>query len=263
VGFLSELVDRIRRELERHPLDDVSLMSRVAAMAPPRNFRAALEVGSAPGRPAVIAEFKRSSPSVGSIDAGADPSERARAYEAAGARAMSVLTEPRHFGGSLADLQAARSTCDLPLLRKDFLVHPSQLIEARASGADAALLITSALPSDELIAMIAACEDVGLAALVETHSPDDLERALDTKARIVGVNSRDLETLEMDEDRAIDQLSRIPADRVAVFESGIRSREQVQRASDAGARAVLVGEALMRAHDAAAKLRELLGEDPK
>ncbi len=208
--------------------------------------------------PAVIAEVKRSSPSAGRI-ADADPAAQARAYEAAGATAISVLTEPRHFDGSLADLRAVHLATLVPVLRKDFLVYPAQVIEARVEGADAVLLIAAALSEMELKAMLSTADDLGLGTLVETHTHDDLEKALATDAKVVGVNARDLETLDVDVDRAMELLGRVPGDRIAVLESAIDRREQVERAVDAGARAVLVGEALMRAPDPGAKLRELGG----
>jgi indole-3-glycerol phosphate synthase len=206
----------------------------------------------------VIAEVKRASPSAGAIR-DADPAGQARTYEDAGAAAISVLTEPRHFDGSVLDLQAARRAVGLPILRKDFLIHPSQVIESRAVGADAVLLIPAAVTDPELKALLASAADLGLAALVEVSGEDDLSRALDTDAELIGVNARDLESLEVDLDRALALLRRIPDDRFAVAESGLSTREQVERAVDAGARALLIGEALMRADDPAAKLRQLRG----
>jgi indole-3-glycerol phosphate synthase len=255
MGFLSEVVEDVRRELERRPLDDGSLLARARSSPPPRDFVGALR--RAP-LPAVIAEVKRASPSAGPI-AERDPAERARAYEAGGAAAISVLTEPRHFGGSLADLRAARWAASLPVLRKDFLVHPSQLIESRAAGADAVLLIAAALADDELSALLALARDLGLGVLLEAHAEDDLERALAADAEVVGVNARDLETLEVDGERAMRLLARVPGDRIAVLESGISRPEQAARAAAAGARALLVGEALMRAEDPAALIRALRG----
>ena len=258
MGFLTDLVDDRRRELERHPLDDSMLLARALAVPPARDFVGAVRAEA--GRPAVIAEVKRASPSAGEI-ADRDPAEQARAYAAAGAAAISVLTEPTHFQGSLADLRAARIACDLPVLRKDFLIHPAELIESRAAGADAVLLIAACLSANELVAMLATARDLGLGALVETHSEEDLEKVLATDAEVVGVNARDLETLDVDVDRALKHLGRIPAGRLSVMESGIATREQVRDAVDAGASAILVGEALMRADDPGAKLRELLGEE--
>jgi indole-3-glycerol phosphate synthase len=258
MGFLTDLVAERRRELERHPLDDPTLLTRALAMPPPRDFVGAIRADA--GRPAVIAEVKRASPSAGAI-ADRDPGAQARAYAAAGATAISVLTEPAHFHGSPADLRAARMSCDLPVLRKDFLIHPSDLIESRAMGADAVLLIAACLSANELVAMLAGARDLGLGALVETHSDDDLDKALATDAEVVGVNARDLETLDVDVERALGHLRRIPTERLSVMESGIATREHVRAAVDAGASAILVGEALMRADDPGAKLRELLGEE--
>ena len=258
MGFLTDLVAERRRELERHPLDDSTLLTRALAMPPARNFVGALRVRA--GVPAVIAEVKRASPSAGAI-ADRDPGAQARAYASAGAAAISVLTEPAHFHGSLADMRAARMACDLPVLRKDFLIHPSDLIESRAAGADAVLLIAACLSANELVAMLAAARDLGLGALVETHSDRDLDKALATDAEVVGVNARDLETLDVDVERALAHLRRIPAGRLSVMESGIATRAQVRAAVDAGASAILVGEALMRADDPGVKLGELLGEE--
>jgi indole-3-glycerol phosphate synthase len=202
---------------------------------------------------------KRSSPSAGRI-AEADAGARARTYEAAGATAVSVLTEREHFDGALADLRAAHLAVRIPVLRKDFLVHPAQVIESRVEGADAVLLIAGALSEPELRALLAAAGDLGLGALVEAHTKEDLDRALAAGAEVVGVNARDLETLEVDPARALDLLARVPEDRVAVLESGISSRRHVEKALEAGARAILVGEALMRADDPGSVVRELRGE---
>ena len=255
MGFLSETVAEVRRRLERSPLDASRLMALALAMPPARGFAAALRAAAPP---AVIAEVKRASPSAGTI-ADVDAAARARAYERAGAAAISVLTEPRHFGGSLADLRAAHHAVSVPVLRKDFLVHPDQVIEARATGADAVLLIAAALSPPELRAMLATAADLGVGTLVEVHTEEELDAALEAEAEVIGVNARDLETLEVDPGRALALLERVPPDRVAVAESGIGTRAQVERAVAAGARAVLVGEALMRASDPGALLRELAG----
>jgi indole-3-glycerol phosphate synthase len=255
MGFLTEVVTDVRRRLERQPLDESALMGLAMHLPPPRPFAGALWAANPP---AVIAEVKRSSPSAGRI-AEVDPAAQARGYEAAGAAAVSVLTEHEHFDGALADLRAVHLAVRVPVLRKDFLVHPAQVIESRVEGADAILLIAAALGELELKAMLAAAEDLGLGALVEAHSDEDLDTVLATDAKVVGVNARDLETLEVDRDRALRLLARVPQDRIAVMESGISTREHVERASEAGARAILVGEALMRAEDPGGKLRELRG----
>jgi indole-3-glycerol phosphate synthase len=257
MGFLTELTTAIRRGLDARPLDEAALTARAIAMPPPRDFGAALSGNGV----AVIAEVKRASPSGGPIDVDADPVATARAYAVGGAVAISVLTEPVHFKGSLLDLRAVRLAVGVPVLRKDFLVHPAQVIEARAHGADAVLLITACLDDGELRAMLALAADLGMASLVETHAERDLDRALATGAGVIGVNARDLETLEVSREGAFEMLGRIPADRVGVMESGISSRADVEAATAAGASAILVGEALMRAADPAAKLRELRGEE--
>lgn len=254
MGFLTDLLDDLRRRLERDPLDEPGLLALAMHLPPPRPFEDALR--SAP--PALIAEYKRSSPSAGAI-AEPDVASQVRAYEEGGAAAISVLTEPTRFDGALADLRAVRLAVGLPVLRKDFLVHPAQVIESRAAGADAVLLIAAALSELELKGMLAVATDLGLDALVETHSEEDLAKALATDAPVIGVNARDLETLEVDAERALAMLPDVPSDRVSVLESGVSTREGVERAIDAGAGVVLVGETLMRSPDPAATIRSLLG----
>jgi indole-3-glycerol phosphate synthase len=255
MGFLTDHVHHVREDLRRKPLDESALLARAMSGPPPRDFAGALRRE----RPGVIAEIKRASPSAGEI-AEVDPGATAAALEQAGASALSVLTEPQHFDGSLSDLRAARVHATIPILRKDFLVHPSQVIEARAFGADAVLLITACLSPSELREMLDIARDLGLAALVETHSDDDMDKALESGALIIGVNSRDLESLDVVEARALALAARVPSDRTVVFESGISTRAQVERAVEAGAHAILVGESLMRAKNPAAKLRQLRGE---
>ena len=255
MGFLTEITRDVRRRLDRQPLDEGGLMALALRLPPAKPFVQALRSASVP---AVIAEVKRASPSVGAI-ADVDPAAWAAAYVEGGADAISVLTEPTRFDGSLADLRAVHLAVGIPVLRKDFLIHPSQLIEARAAGADAVLLIAAALSDLELEAMLGAATDLGLGTLVEAHSAEDLERALATDAAVVGVNARDLETMEVDPGRARSLLREVPADRIAVLESGIASRADVERAVADGARAVLVGEALMRAADPGAAVRALRG----
>ena len=255
MGFLTDLVERLRLDLQEHPLDDALLMARASAMPPTRDLEGALRTAAPP---ALIAEVKRASPSAGAIAEDANASVLARGYEAGGAAAVSVLTEPRHFHGSIADLQAARSSVSIPILRKDFVVHPSQIIESRAAGADAVLLIVAALTDPELRALLEAAVDLGLAAVVETHSDDDLRRALETDARIIGVNARDLESLDVDVEGALARLGGIPGDRLGVRESGVSTRAHVDAALAAGASAILVGEALMRADDPARAVRKLV-----
>ncbi len=253
MGFLTDVVGRVRRELDQHPLPEGTLLLRTQAAPPAVDLEEALR---RPGM-GLIAEVKRASPSAGEI-AEADPGGQAARYQEGGARAISVLTEARHFGGSLADLRLVRAHSALPVLRKDFIVHPAQVLEARANGADAVLLIVAALSDAELAGLLATAADLGMGALVESHTEPEVDRAVASGAPVIGVNSRDLETLDVDVERGLALLGRVPADRVKVFESGVTSREDVARAGEAGANAVLVGEALMRAPEPAARIRELL-----
>lgn len=255
MGFLTELTDGLRQRLVEEPIDEGAVSALLASAPPPRDLVAA--IGADP--PAIVAEVKRSSPSAGAIAAEVDPAAQAIAYEAGGAAAVSVLTELGHFGGSLDDMDAVRKAVRVPMLRKDFLIAPTQLREARAHGADSVLLITAALADGELGSMLDSARELGMEPLVETHSDRDLERAMATDARVIGVNARDLETLEVDVEAALERLGRIPAGRLTVLESGVSTRAQVERAVVAGASAILVGEALMRAGDPAAAIRELRG----
>jgi indole-3-glycerol phosphate synthase len=258
MGFLTDLVGTIRRELDERPLQLEELDAAARSRPPARSIRDALRGATVP---AVIAEVKRASPSAGAIDADADPATLARAYEAGGAAAISVLTQPRHFGGSLVDLALVRAVVGIPVLRKDFLIDPDQLVEARAAGADSVLLIAACLDDELLDPMITAARALGMEPLLETHSAHDLERALATDAEIIGVNARDLQTLEMDVPAALGRLRSIPSGRIAVFESGIASHADAAAAVAAGASAILVGEALMRAADPAAAIAGLV-RDP-
>jgi indole-3-glycerol phosphate synthase len=208
-------------------------------------------------RVAVVAELKRRSPSAGVLRADLDSRERAALYARSGASAISVLTDPTHFGGSVEDLRVAADRVKIPLLRKDFILDELQVIEARAAGASAILLIVRALSEDRLSALLACARSMGLEALVEVHSAPELERALAADARILGVNSRDLDTFRIDVAGAWELLAGIPADRIAVAESGMREADDVERAAGAGADAVLVGTALSAAADPAALLRRL------
>lgn len=222
----------------------------------PPGFGAALQWHPEVG---VIAELKRRSPSKGVLDSSLDAGERARAYAEGGARALSVLTEPTEFGGSLNDIQAARRAVALPILRKDFLVATAQVWEARVAGASAVLLIARALGPDAVRRLADSAREAGLESLIEVRDEWELRWALDADAAVIGVNRRNLETLEM-EDGVIERLlPAIPGDRVAVAESGIRERGDVARAAALGADAVLVGSSLSTAVDAAAAVRVLGG----
>jgi indole-3-glycerol phosphate synthase len=207
---------------------------------------------------AVIAEVKRRSPSAGSIREDLDPGERAALYAANGAAAISVLTDQRFFGGSMEDLRAAVGQCPLPVLRKDFIVDEVQILEARAAGASAVLLIVRVLGPSRLVALLRCAAQLGLDALVEVHTEAELGVALDANAGIVGINSRDLDTLTIDVERAWTLIGRIPSDRVAVAESGIFGQSDVVRAAQAGADAVLIGTALSAAQSPETLLRSEL-----
>lgn len=255
MSFLADITDRNRVDARsrRHELSD--LRARAAERAPSRGFGAALRADGM----SLIAEIKRASPSAGAINTGIDPAERASVYERAGARALSVLTEPEYFKGSLGDLRAARAACDLPVLRKDFLCDPVHLAEASAAEADAVLLIVAALGRNELADLHAEARELGLDVLVEVHAPDEVAIALDAGATIIGINTRDLATLTVDPSQIARVRPEIPAGIAVVAESGIKVRADVEPFDALGIDAILVGEALMRADDVAATVRELLG----
>jgi indole-3-glycerol phosphate synthase len=231
------------------------LEERAAAAPPPRDFAAALARNGLN----VVAELKKASPSGGLLRAAYNPALLAPALEGAGAVTLSVLTEEDFFQGSLDDLALTRSLCRIPVLRKDFLFDPYQLFEARAAGADAFLLIAAILTEAELRQLIILGEQLGMEALVEVHSPDELNRALSAGARLLGVNNRDLTTFTVDLATSAHLIESIPDECMAVSESGLRSHAELKRLRDAGFDAFLIGEHLMRAADPAAALKELLG----
>ncbi|NHC23030.1 indole-3-glycerol phosphate synthase TrpC [Nocardioides sp. IC4_145] len=257
MSVLDDIVDGVRADLaEREaalPLADVR--AALADVDPPRDpmphFRA-------PGA-SVIAEVKRRSPSKGDLADIPDPAVLAGEYAAGGAAAISVLTEQRRFGGSLADLRAVRAAVDVPLLRKDFIVSTYQLVEARAAGADLALLIVAALPDDELRRLHDEARELGLTVLVEVHDEAETERAVELGAELIGVNARNLKTLEIHADTFGRLAPLVPDDRVKVAESGIFSPADVERFVGEGARAVLVGEALVKDGDPQTAVRAMTG----
>ncbi len=255
--FLAEILARKRDEVAaaRREVPEAELRARARDASAPRPFETSLSLLGGPAR--IIAEVKRASPSAGAIRAGLDAPAQARAYAAAGAAAISVLTDGPGFGGSLADLAAVREAVDAPLLRKDFVVDAYQLLEARAHGADAALLIVAALEEQALRALLAGCGELGLAALVEVHDEAETEVALRAGARIVGVNNRNLKTFEVDLAVSERVLPLLPASVRGVAESGVRTAEDARRLRRAGAANLLVGEALVRAPDPGALLREM------
>ena len=208
----------------------------------------------------VIAEVKRSSPSKGSLSAITDPAALAEQYQIAGASVISVLTEERRFKGSLADLTAVRSRVSIPILRKDFMVDEYQFFEARAHGADVVLLIVAALAKSQLRDFYYLATDLGMAVLIEVHTADELERAMEISPRIIGVNSRNLKTLEVNPSAFAELIPRIPNEVIRVAESGISRRADVEFAQSHGADAILVGEALVTSADANLAMRSLLGQ---
>jgi indole-3-glycerol phosphate synthase len=260
-GRLEELVGATWKALERRrrqrPLSE--LEGEVDFRREGRPFAEAL---ARPGT-SVIAEHKRRSPSAGEIRGGSTCAEIVRAYERGGAAAISVLTEEAHFGGSLDDLHEARGVTDLPVLRKDFTVDPYQVYEAKAAGADAVLLVVRSLRSRDLGMLHGLAADLGLDALVEISSEEELERALEADADVLGINNRDLEDLSVDLRRTFDLLADVPAGKTVVSESGITGRRQIEELEQVGVDAVLVGESLMRAPDPEAAVRDLTGaEEP-
>jgi indole-3-glycerol phosphate synthase len=251
--ILDEILTHKRHEVSerrsRRPAFDL------ANIRPTRSFSQALR---RPGV-SVIAEFKRRSPSGGEIRPGASPADIARIYEVSGAAALSILTDEQYFGGSDADLSTARDAVALPVLRKDFVIDPYQVYEARAIGADALLLIVRALSDPELRALLALATELHLDALVETHSADEVRRAVDAGASIIGVNNRDLDTLKTDVSLAPRLRPLVPPECVFVAESGVSSPEQIATLSDAGVDAVLIGEALLRSPNPGERLVQLVG----
>jgi indole-3-glycerol phosphate synthase len=233
------------------------LQAQAATASPARGFAAALRARVEAGSPAVIAEVKKASPSKGVLREHFVPADIARSYESGGAACLSVLTDERFFQGCAAYLQQARESCSLPVLRKDFLIDPYQVVEARAMGADCVLLIAACL-DDGLMSELEACAtEQGLDVLVEVHDGDELERALRLKTPLIGVNNRNLRTFDVSLDTTIGLLPRVPGDRLLVTESGILARADVQRMRSADVHAFLVGEAFMRAPDPGQALRDL------
>ena len=253
------ILDDILAAADRRAADAAAsrdVLERRAASAPGiRSLAAAL---SAPGL-SIIAEIKRRSPSAGAIDPDLDPAALARRYELGGASAISVLTEPDFFGGSLADLEAVRDAVDVPVLRKDFTRNAAQIWEARASGADAVLLIVATLPDATLERLIVEARDVGVDAIVEAHTIPEVLRASGAGATIIGVNNRDLTTFTTDLSVAEASAGVMPSDVVRIAESGVSSPEGAARMRAAGYDAILVGEALVRHRDPVRFVAELAG----
>jgi indole-3-glycerol phosphate synthase len=235
------------------------LEQRIAAQTAPRGFAQALVSRADAARSAVIAEVKKASPSKGVIREDFQPAEIAASYEAGGASCLSVLTDIDFFQGSDEYLQQARGACALPVLRKDFTVDPYQVVEARAIGADAILLIVANLEDAQMAELSAAAQDLGLDVLVEVHDRAELERALELPTPLIGINNRDLHSFETSLQTTVDLLAHIPADRTVITESGIHTAEDVALMHANAVYAFLVGEAFMRAPQPGEKLRELFG----
>jgi len=245
-------------EARRAELSQADLEARLSGRREDRPFNEAL---TRPGL-SLIAEFKRRSPSAGALaPESIDLAVQVAAYERGGAAALSVLTDERHFGGSLADLRAARAACDLPIIRKDFIVDPYQLYEAAVNGADAVLLIVAALSDGDLRALYQEARSIDLDVLVEVHDGGELERALEAGAEVIGINNRNLDDMSVDIGTTYELMPDVPAGKTVVAESGISGREELAELDRVGVDAVLIGGALMTSSDPEAKVRELTGSD--
>lgn len=257
--ILDEILQHKRGEVDAQckavPL--AMLEERIARQGKPRGFAAALRRQSSVGT-AIIAEVKKGSPSKGIIRADFDPCDIAKRYQSGGAACLSVLTDQRFFMGSLAYLEAISQIVSLPLLRKDFVIDPYQIYEARAAGADAVLLIAAALTQDLMSDLVSAASGLDLDVLLEVHNESELERALQLPVELIGINNRDLKTFHTDLAVTERLLPLIPEDRLVVAESGLRCRADIRRLQQAGAGAFLIGESLMREADFEQKLQELL-----
>ncbi len=257
--LLRILADKEKEVAERMAATPQAEIERAAAHAPKlRDFVGALCHRIGEGRTGLIAEIKRASPSGGLIRDPFDPPALARAYEEGGAACLSILTDGPYFQGKREDLEAARAACSLPVLRKDFMIHPWQVFEARAMGADAILLIMTALTDERASELEDIARSLDMAVLAEVHDRRELERALGLETRLIGINNRDLRSLQTDIGLTEDLAPLVPADRLPVAESGIRTPADVRRMAAAGAHCILVGEFLMRQPDVAAAARTLV-----
>jgi indole-3-glycerol phosphate synthase len=256
VSVLDDILDGVRADLAaRQELEPLDRLKEAAARAPsPRDVMAAFRGSEV----AVIAEVKRASPSKGALAAIADPAALAADYEAGGARVISVLTEKRRFGGSIEDLAAVREAVDVPVLRKDFIVSSYQLWEARAHGADLVLLIVAALEQNALVSLVERAVSIGLVPLVEVHTQEELDRAVDAGAAIIGINARNLRTLEVDRAVFGRLAPQVPGGVIKVAESGVRGPHDLLAYAAAGADAVLVGESLVTGKDPRSAVADLV-----
>ena len=255
MSVLDSIIEGVREDLAARRLPMSELLEAIEVAPPVRDCLSALLTEDI----SVIAEVKRSSPSKGALAPIADPAGLASMYQEAGASVISVLTEQRRFGGTLADLDLVRRAVDLPILRKDFMVDEYQFYEARAHGADVILLIVAALSKNQLDDYFYLSKELGMRALIEVHTPGELESALDISPDIIGVNSRNLKTLDVDAQAFSDLIPQIPSTIARVAESGISTRADVEFAHEHGATAVLVGEALVRSGNPNVAMAQLLG----
>lgn len=257
-SFLARIVSHKREESARaqKKVSFATLQQMAQTQAAPRDFRRALTTGD---NIAVIAEIKKSSPSAGVLREDFNPVAVARSYAAHGAAALSILTDEKFFGGNLENLQKARSVCTLPLLRKDFILSPYQIWEARANGADAILLIVAMLDRSQILELLLAAAETGMQALVEVHNEAELDRALLAGANLIGINNRNLQTFEVTLKTTERLCKLIPSSCVRVAESGIKSQNDVEHMAACGADAILVGSHLMRQADPGQALMELTG----
>ena len=258
--ILERILARKREEVEaaRAAVPFAQMQQRATAAPPPRDFVGALRAKIAAGRPAVIAEIKKASPSKGLLRADFDPASIARSYEAGGAACLSVLTDRDFFQGSAEHLAQARSACSLPVLRKDFVTEPYQVYESRAFGADCILLIAAALACQDMQGLEAAAASLGMAVLVEVHNAAELDAALTLRTPLLGINNRNLRTFQTSLQTTLDLLPGIPGDRIVVTESGIGSAADVSMMLGRGVPAFLIGEALMRTPDVGVALQEMI-----
>jgi indole-3-glycerol phosphate synthase len=255
VSVLDSIIEGVREDLAARRLPMSQLLEALEVVPPVRDCLATLMTEEI----SVIAEVKRSSPSKGALAPIVDPAGLAASYAEAGAAVISVLTEQRRFGGTLADLDLVRSSVELPILRKDFMIDEYQFYEARAHGADVILLIVAALSKNQLDDYFHLSKELGMRALIEVHTPGELESALSISPEIVGVNSRNLKTLEVDTRAFAQLIPQIPSSIARVAESGISSRADVEFAHEHGATAILVGEALVRSGNPNVAMGQLLG----
>ena len=256
MSVLDSIIEGVREDLAKRRRSLGELHEQMSQAAAPLDAHAVLKSDQMK----VIAEVKRSSPSKGELSAIGDPAALAEQYENAGASVISVLTEERRFKGSLADLTAVRARVSIPILRKDFMIDEYQFFEARAHGSDMVLLIVAALAKSQLRDFYDLATEMGMAALIEVHTADELERAMEITPRIVGVNSRNLKTLDVNQGAFAELIPQIPAEVIRVAESGISARRDVEFAQSHGADAILVGEALVTSSDPALAMRTLLGQ---